>query len=57
MPKFMTYQRPTPVNKANWTGSNARNPHQPVRGPSRVAKAQDAAKPALPARPPGFKPN
>ncbi len=31
MPKFMTYQRPTPVNKANWTGRTDPNPFQPLR--------------------------
>ena len=34
MPKFITYQRPQPVNKAAWGGKNGRpggNPYQPVR--------------------------
>ena len=32
MPKFMTYQRPTPVKTANWGGNKpTRNPFQPVR--------------------------
>lgn len=31
MPKFMTYQRPTPVNKSSWTGRAGSNPYQPVR--------------------------
>jgi hypothetical protein len=34
MPKFITYQRPAPVNKAGWGGGKAgRHPHQPVRRP------------------------
>lgn len=33
MPKFMTYQRPTPVNKAAWSGRPAANPYQPERKP------------------------
>lgn len=31
MPKFMTYQRPTPVSKANWGSKPGGNPFQPVR--------------------------
>lgn len=31
MPKFITYQRPAPVNKANWGGRPAGNPYLPVR--------------------------
>lgn len=31
MPKFMTYQRPAPVNKQSWNGRPTANPHQPVR--------------------------
>jgi hypothetical protein len=31
MPKFMTYQRPTPVNTAAWGGKAGRSPYQPVR--------------------------
>lgn len=32
MPKFMTYQRPTPVKTGNWGGNKStRNPFQPVR--------------------------
>ncbi len=32
MPKFMTYQRPTPVKTGNWGGNKpTRNPFQPVR--------------------------
>ncbi len=32
MPKFMTYQRPTPVKTGNWGGYQpTRNPFQPVR--------------------------
>ena len=31
MPKFMTYQRPTPVNKQNWAGRPGANPYQPAR--------------------------
>lgn len=38
MPKFMTYQRPAPVNKANWTGKPGGNPYP----------APPAVRPALP---------
>ena len=31
MPKFMTYQRPTPINKQSWAGRPGANPYQPVR--------------------------
>ncbi len=31
MPKFMTYQRPAPVNKATWSGRPGPNPYQPSR--------------------------
>jgi hypothetical protein len=31
MPKFMTYQRPTPVNTAAWGGKAGHSPYQPVR--------------------------
>ncbi len=33
MPKFITYQRPAPVNKAAWGGKPGGNPYQPVRRP------------------------
>ena len=46
MPKFMTYQRPAPVNKSAWGGGKAGgNPPQPVRrlpaapGPHQPASA------------------
>lgn len=50
MPKFMTYQRPIPVNKTNWNGKPGGNPYQPVR---KLKKQSEPAKPALPN---GFKP-
>lgn len=31
MPKFMTYQRPTPVNKQSWGGRPGATPYQPQR--------------------------
>lgn len=31
MPKFMTYQRPTAVSKANWGGKSGGTPFHPVR--------------------------
>jgi hypothetical protein len=34
MPKFITYQRPAPVNKAGWGGGKPdRHPYQPLRRP------------------------
>ncbi len=33
MPKFITYQRPAPVNKAAWNGGKPGNPYAPVRRP------------------------
>jgi len=29
MPKFMTYQRPAPVNKTSWSGRPGGNAYQP----------------------------
>lgn len=54
MPKFMTYQRPAPVNKAAWRGKPAANPYQPVRRPGAHA-AHEPQKPALPILPASFK--
>lgn len=34
MPKFMTYQRPAPVNKTSWGGRPGGNAYQPVRRPA-----------------------
>jgi len=34
MPKFMTYQRPAPVNKQSWGGRAGATPYQPVRKPA-----------------------
>lgn len=51
MPKFMTYQRPAPVNKTGWTGKPGANPHQPVR----KAAPPQAPEPARPVLPNGFK--
>lgn len=31
MPKFLTYQRPTPINKAGWGGRSGTNPYLPIR--------------------------
>jgi hypothetical protein len=33
MPKFMTYQRPTPVNKQSWGSPPGARPYQPARKP------------------------
>jgi len=33
MPKFATYQRPAPVNKASWGGKPGGSPYQPGRRP------------------------
>lgn len=51
MPKFMTYQRPTPVNKTAWAGRPGANPYRPARKPER--QLPDVAKPALPPISPG----
>lgn len=52
MPKFMTYQRPVPVNKANWNGRSGGNPYQPVRKLKLATPpAPEPAKPVLPALP------
>ena len=42
MPKFITYQRPAPVNKQNWNGG-PKQPPLPRRAP-----ATDKPAPALP---------
>ena len=55
MPKFMTYQRPTPVNKAAWSGRPAANPYQPERKPGAAHAAHERQKPALPILPTSFK--
>jgi len=47
MPKFMTYQRPTPVNKQGWAGRPGANPYQPVRR-SPGHPVPELQKPALP---------
>ena len=52
MPKFMTYQRPTPVNKANWGNKPGGSPYQPIR----KAKPEEPAKPSLPPLLNGFRP-
>lgn len=56
MPKFMTYQRPVPVNKTAWAGRPRANPHQPVRKAKAPRTAPEQQRPGLPALlPPGFK--
>jgi hypothetical protein len=47
MPKFMTYQRPAPVNKNAWAGRPGANPYQPPRKGGR--QLPEGAKPGLPA--------
>lgn len=42
MPKFLSYQRPAPVNKGNWNGA-------PKLKASTPPKAQPAARPEVPA--------
>lgn len=42
MPKFITYQRPTPINRQNWNGG----PKQPTLPRRRPSEAKPA--PALP---------
>ncbi len=41
MPKFMTYQRPTPVTKQNWNHAPDRKAPPPIKG-----KGQNPAAPA-----------
>lgn len=56
MPKFMTYQRPTPVNKAGWGGRSGANPYQPIRRSGTPVPQSDTRLPALAAgRHPGSK--
>lgn len=52
MPKFMTYQRPTPVNRNAWAGRPGTGPYQSPRKGGR--QLLEPVKPALPA---GFKPS
>ena len=49
MPKFLSYQRPTPVNKQSWGGKPGQA-YGPVRKPAKVVKA-DAPEPRLPPLP------
>ncbi|MDB5538748.1 MAG: hypothetical protein JWQ89_475 [Devosia sp.] len=54
MPKFMTYQRPVPVNKANWTGKPGADAYLPARKLKAAAPpATEPARPALPVPPNG----
>jgi|EndMetStandDraft_6_1072998.scaffolds.fasta_scaffold4732473_1 hypothetical protein len=48
MPKFMTYQRPVPVNKQSWGGKPG-HAYGPVRKPVKVEKTEQ--QPALPKLP------
>ena len=48
MPKFMTYQRPVPVNKQSWGGKPGHT-HGPARKPAKVARTE--LLPALPKLP------
>ena len=57
MPKFMTYQRPTPVNKAAWSGRPGTNSYQPMRKPGAAHPAHEPQKPTLPILPKGSKPH
>ncbi|WP_156342782.1 hypothetical protein [Devosia sp. A16] len=34
MPKFITYQRPAPVNKQSWGGRQSSNAYPPIRRPA-----------------------
>ncbi len=54
MPKFMTYQRPTPVNKQGWGGRALANPYPPARRPA-GHPAPDQLKQGLPPLPGGPK--
>jgi hypothetical protein len=45
MPKFLTYQRPAPVDKGNWNATPGRKAQLPVRAP---ARDKPAPLPALP---------
>lgn len=48
MPKFMTYQRPAPVNKAAWGGGRpGGNPQQPLRRQPATPTPSQPASPAV----------
>ena len=47
MPKFMTYQRPTPINKQSWGGRPAANPYQPMRKQVPMPEQQKLTLPPL----------
>ena len=56
MPKFMTYQRPSPANKNTWKGQSSPNPYQPVRKGKYAPAIPETTRPALPVTlPPGLK--
>ena len=57
MPKYMTYQRPTPVNKTAWAARPGANPYQPVRKPGAARPAREPRKAALLLPPNGIKPH
>ncbi len=51
MPKFLTYQRPAPVNKQSWGGKPG-HAYGPTRKPAKVVKS-DTAELKLPPLPTG----
>ncbi|HEV2514712.1 MAG TPA: hypothetical protein VGV07_05655 [Devosia sp.] len=48
MPKFMTYQRPNPVNKQSWAGRSGATPYQPIRKPAPMPEQRKLTLPPLP---------
>ena len=40
MPKFMTYQRPAPVNRGNWNATPGRKPVLPIKAPQQAKKVE-----------------
>jgi hypothetical protein len=47
MPKFMTYQRPIPVNKQSWGGRPGANPYRPAGRSAGVPEPRKLTLPPL----------
>jgi hypothetical protein len=50
MPKFMTYQRPVPVNKQSWAGRPGHT-NGPIRKAENTTRKDRSALPKLPSLP------